>query len=418
MASVRIDRNVRLGDAVTGFLTSTDNEPTVAGFVDTVMVTANTCACHSADGGATFSFVDPFSAFPPAAGGFCCDQIVIHERSRNLWLWVLQYRTDVNGSNIFRLGVSTSGGAPGSFSFYDFAPGQIDAAWGTGVMFDRPDMATTNNHLYITFNVFNTAVIPNQFLAVIVFKIPLDQLASLSPLGWVFHRVDAPDGRPVAFARGAGTEMFYAGNRLSGGDVRIFRWPDQPLTAPINQFDVSPAAWVGGVAPSYTAPGPGGEWLSKLDARVTTGWVSGNRAGFLWSANRDGTRPQPYVKAIVVDTTTQAIVAQPDIFNPSTAFAYPATCPNANGTIGISLFQGGGATDPMHVVGFLDGTTWVLQGTIVSTNAPIAGIWGDYLSCATHDPDAVDWVASGFSLQGGISAQFVDPQYVRFGVGP
>ena len=138
----------------------------------------------------------------------------------------------------------------------------------------------------------------------------------------------------------------------------------------------------------------------------------------MWTANRDGTRPQPYIKAIVVDTTTQTIVSQPDIFNPSAAFAYPATCPNVDGTIGISLFQGSGGTDPMHVVGFLDGGSWVLQGTVVSTNAPIGGIWGDYLSCATHDPDGVDWVASGFSLQGGVAAQAVEPQYVRFGVGP
>jgi hypothetical protein len=418
MASVRIDRNVRLSDVATGIQSSTDNEPTVASFLDTVMVTGNMYASHSTDNGATFTFVNPFTAFPPTAGGFCCDQIVIHERSRNLWLWVLQYRTNLSGSNIFRLAVSTSGGAPGSFSRYDFAPGQVDPAWATGVMFDRPDMATTNNHLYITFNVFTTTFDPNQFLAMVVFKIPLEQLAALQPLTWVFHRVNAPDGRAVALARGAGNEMFYAGNQLSGGDVRIFRWPDLPLNAGISQFDVSPATWVGGVRPSYSAPGPGGEWLSKHDARVTTGWVSGNQVGFMWTANRDAVRPQPYIKAIVVNTTTQALVAQPDIHNPSVAFAYPATCPNVNGTVAVSLFQGGGATDPMHIVGFMDAAGWILQGTIASTNAPIGGIWGDYLSCETHDPDGVDWVASGFTLQGGVSGQFLDPQYVRFGVNP
>jgi hypothetical protein len=210
--------------------------------------------------------------------------------------------------------------------------------------------------------------------------------------------------------------MFYAGHQLSGGNLRIFRWPDTPLNASITQFDVAPATWVG--SGSYTAPGPSGEWLSKLDSRVITGWVRGSQVGFLWSANRDAVRPQPYIKGIVVDTNTHAIVSQPDIHNPSVAFAYPATCPNANGTVGISLFQGGGATDPMHIVGFLDGSSWVLQGTIVSANAPIGGIWGDYLSCVTHDPNALDWVATGFSLQGGIGAQFVEPQYVRFGVGP
>lgn len=416
MASVRLDRNVRLTDAATGLQTSTDHEPTLACFLDTVFVTGNMFASHSADNGSTFTFIDPFTAFPATAGGFCCDQIVIHERMHNLWLWVLQYRTDANGSNIFRLAVSPSGGAPGTYSYYDFAPGELDTAWATGVMFDRPDMATTNNHLYITFNVFDTTVTPNNFLAMVVYKIPLDQLAALQALTWRFHRLDSPDGRAIAFARGAATEMFYAGHQLSGGDVRIFRWPDLPLEASITQFDVSPSTWTG-VGP-YTAPGPGGEWLSKLDSRVMTGWCTGGQVGFLWTANGDSTRPMPYIKAIVVDTNTQSIVAQPDIHNPSLAFAYPACCPNINGTVAISMFQGGGAADPMHIVGFLDGASWILQGTIVSSHAPTGGIWGDYLSCQTHDPDGVDWVASGFTLQGGTGGASVDPQYVRFGVGP
>jgi len=74
------------------------------------MVTGNMFASHTIDNGADIRFVNLFIF----AGGFCCDQI-IHERSRNLWLWVLQYRTDLNGSNIFRLAVSTSGAAPGPF---------------------------------------------------------------------------------------------------------------------------------------------------------------------------------------------------------------------------------------------------------------------------------------------------------------
>ena len=120
MASVRLDKNISLPDSATGIQTLTENEPTAASFLDTVFVTGNLFASHSSDGGANWTFIDPFTAFPAAAGGFCCDQMMLHERSRNLWLWVLQYRTDANGSNIFRLAVSTSGGAPGSFSFYDF----------------------------------------------------------------------------------------------------------------------------------------------------------------------------------------------------------------------------------------------------------------------------------------------------------
>jgi hypothetical protein len=415
VASVRLDKNISLPNAATGTQTLTEGEPTAASFLDTVFMTGNLYASHSADGGANWTFIDPFTAFPAAAGGFCCDQMMIHERSRNLWLWVLQYSTDANGSNIFRLAVSTSGGQPGSFSFYDFHPQDVGGEeWATGVMFDRPDVATTNNHLYVNFNVFDAT----QLLAVVVFKIPLDQLAQLQPLTWLFHRVDVPTARVVAFARGASNEMFYAGNALGGGSIRIFRWPDLPLNAGISSFDVTPSAWVGGSRPSFSAPGPGGEWLAKLDARMITGWVSGSQVGFLWSGNRDAVRPLPYVKALVVDTNTQSLAFEPDIHNPDVAFAYPATCPNTDGTVGISLFQGGGPGDPMHVVGFLSGNQWVLQGTIESTHGPSSGLWGDYSSCATHDPNGTDWVAAGFTLQGGNNFQFVDPQFVQFGVGP
>ena len=254
-------------------------------------------------------------------------------------------------------------------------------------MFDRPDVATTNNHLYINFNVFNTAVVPNRLLAVVVFKMPLDELAQLQPVTWLFHRVDVPNARLVAFARGASNEMFYAGHGMTGGNVRIFRWPDLPLNAGISSFDVAPSAWVGGFRPSFSAPGPGGEWLAKLDARIITGWVSGSQVGFLWSANRDAARPLPYLKAVVADTNTRTVVAEPDIHNPNVSFAYPAACPNVDGTVGVSLFQGGGAGDPMHVVGFRSGNQWVLQGTAASTHGPSGGLWGDYASCATHDPN-------------------------------
>ena len=37
------------------------------------------------------SVVDPFTALPSAAGGFCCDQVVLYEPSRDIWIWILQY---------------------------------------------------------------------------------------------------------------------------------------------------------------------------------------------------------------------------------------------------------------------------------------------------------------------------------------
>jgi hypothetical protein len=90
-----------------------------------------------------------------------------------------------------------------------------------------------------------------------------------------------------------------------------------------------------------------------------------------------------------------------------------------NGVVAVSVFfGGGGVSHPNHVVGFLDGNQWVLATTRASTHGPQLGVWGDYVSCATHDPEATEWVATGFTLQGGTSLQFIEPQYTQFGIGP
>ena len=108
MPSVRMVTNVALDDGATGNQTSLVNEPTAAAFGNELYVTGNWFSSHSNDGGATWAFVNPYTALPAAAGGFCCDQIVMHERSRNLWFWVLQY-VQQGGANVLRIAVSTSG---------------------------------------------------------------------------------------------------------------------------------------------------------------------------------------------------------------------------------------------------------------------------------------------------------------------
>jgi hypothetical protein len=214
--------------------------------------------------------------------------------------------------------------------------------------------------------------------------------------------------------------MFFMG-ATTENPVTIFRWPDAD-GASMTSFRVStPGAWrrnlMGG---SFSSSGPGGvEWLARLDSRPMGGWIIGNRAGFLWSALPTSDRPQPWIKAMVVDTNTQGVVLEPDIFSIDVAWAYPSACPDVNGTVGISLFYGGGGVrHPVHVVGFLDGINWAFAATRASTHGPITGGWGDYVSCATHHPNATEWVAAGFTLQGGSSLRFVEPQYARFDVGP
>jgi hypothetical protein len=119
---------------------------------------------------------------------------------------------------------------------------------------------------------------------------------------------------------------------------------------------------------------------------------------------------------VIVDTNNRTIIEEPDIWSSSVAFAYPAACPNDDGVVGLGLFFGGGGSHPAHAVGFRDGGAWVLSATGVSTHAPPGAAWGDYLTCRRHEPSGAEWVASGFTLQGGSDRRFVQPRYVHFGM--
>ena len=404
MATVRLIDNIGLGDQATSTLTSTVGEPTAAASGRNLFVTGNWFASQSTDGGGNWSLVNPFTSFPSAAGGFCCDQVVLYDPSRDIWIWVLQY-IEQNGTNIFRVAVCR-GANFGSWYYWDFSPRALNASW-TDMWFDYPDAALSSNHVYITFNAFSTA---GSWLRAFVFKLPLDTLRDATALGYQWWSTTTHGS--LRLTQGATGSMFF-GSHNGGRQLRVFGWPDG--SSSIGTIDVTVGSWSAG---PYSAPGPGNaEWLSRTDSRITGAWVSGTRAGFLWTAASRTGRPFPYVKGAIVDTTTRNLVEEPEIWSQDSAYAYPAACPNANGVLGVSLFYGGGDRHPAHVVGFRDGTAWRLVITRSSTDGPPGGAWGDYLSCRRYAPDSSDWVASGFTLQGGTARQNVEPRYVRFGIG-
>jgi hypothetical protein len=404
MATVRLIQNIGLGDPVTSEQTSSVNEPTAAASGDNVFVTGNWFASKSTTGGANFALVDPFTALPSAAGGFCCDQIVLYDRSRDIWIWLLQY-LETGGSNVFRVAIS-KGSSFGSWYWWDFSPKGLNSAW-TDMWFDYPDAALSTNHLYLTFNAFNTA---GNWLRAFVFKLPLDALKNASNLGYQWWSTTTSGS--LRLVQGASNNMYFASHN-GGRKLRIHSWPDGSGT--IGSFDVNVSAYSAG---PYSAPGPGGvEWLGRTDSRITGGWLTGTRAGFMWTAAAGSGRPFPYVKVAIVDVVTRALIEQPDIWNQTSAFAYPAACPNAQGVVGVSLYLGGGSRHPAHVVGFRDGGVWRLAITRSSTHGPTEGAWGDYLTVKRHQPQASEWVASGATMQGGSQRRNVEPRYVRFGIG-
>jgi hypothetical protein len=394
-------QNLALNTAATSGRASTICEPTAAANDRQLVMTGNWFASTSTDAGVSWTFLDPFTRFSASAGGFCCDQIVLYDPRHQIWIWLLQYSSTANGDNIFRLAVCRDA-TFGTWYYWDFAPRGLNAAWKKR-MFDYPDMAFTEQNLFVTFNVY----LGNAWERAVVFRFPLATLAAGAALSYRWWPTTSNGS--IRLCRGPGTVM-YMGSHNSNSQVRVFQWPD--TSANIAWTDVNVRPWIAG---AYSAPGPGGvNWLGRLDPRITGAWVGSGTIGFMWSANRDTNHPLPYVRVVRIKETTKALIDEPDIWSRTSAWAYPAAAANSQGAVGISTFYGGGTRHPGHVVGVKTATGWDTQLSMTSTQGPPNQSWGDYLSCIAHHPDGSQWVASGYTLQAGTSRQNIEPRYVQF----
>jgi hypothetical protein len=394
-------QNLALNDTATSERTSTVCEPTAAANDRQLMMTGNWFDSTSTDTGTNWAFLDPFTRFPATGGGFCCDQIVVYNPRHRIWIWLLQYIQNAAGTNIFRLAVCREGEF-GSWYYWDIAPRNVNAAW-RNMWFDYPDMAFTTANLFVTFNLF----LGDNWQRAVAFRFPLARLASGASLS--YRTWSTTENGSIRLCRGPGTVM-YMGSHNTVSQIRVFQWADTATNISWTNVNVRP--WTTG---AYSAPGPGNvNWLGRLDPRITGAWVGNGTIGFMWSANRDSSHPLPYVRVVRLRETTKALIDEPDIWSRTSAWAYPAAAANSAGAAGFAAFYGGGTRHPGHVVGVKTASGWETQQSQTSTHGPPDQAWGDYLSCIAHHPEGAQWVASGYTLQGGTSRRNIEPRYVRF----
>jgi hypothetical protein len=397
---VTILQNTPIPTSATALATSTVGEPSLGNSGDEVFFTGNWYAAGSSNHGGAWMRVDPFHALPPVDGGFCCDQTVIYDPSRDIFVWLLQYILK-DGTNTLRVAVRSF---PNAWHWWDLRPTTLNASW-TDQWLDYNSAALSNNFLYVTSNMFNTA---DQWQRAVVVRLPLDTLQTGAALK--FDLFSTTENGSLRCTLGA-KEIMYFGSHRSQSQIRVFTWPESSKT--VTKKDVNIAPWNAG---SYSAPTPGGgDWLTRTDGRVTAAWFANGVIGFAWTANRGNNRPFPYVRAVQINAATKAVVSQPDLWNAGFAYAYPDVCPNDAGLPGLSAFRGGGPYYPSHIVGILNGATWDLAQTSAGTHAPSDQKWGDYVTCRRHSPDGTSWIAAGYTLQGGGERSNIVPRFVRFG---
>ena len=399
--------NVGLTSIDTSGQTSSVCEPSVANNGDQVLATGNWYASRSLDRGASWAHISPFTFLPAADGGFCCDQTVIYEHSRDIMIWLLQY-IEANGTNTLRVAVKR-GATLGNnaWHWYDLKPDQVNSSW-SNEWFDYNHAAISDNFVYVGTNAFDAT--NNGFTRSLVMRLPLDELARAEPFSFNYFHTN--QNGSLRCTQGASDTMYFASHNTLA-QIRLFEWPENSTQLSVYDIDVTQFA-----AGAYSAPANGGgDWLSRTDPRITGGWIGKGRIGFMWTANSNGARQLPHVRVVRIDEATKQLIDEPDIWSNNVAFAYPDVSSNDRGDIGVSMLFGGGRFNLGHAVGIRDDadTRWRLVGTAFGTDMPRRGTAGDYTTVRRHSPGGLTWIAAGYSQQGGPEQSDVEPRVGHFG---
>ena len=389
----------------TGAVVSTTCEPSLALRGDEVLLTGNWFASFSTNAtsaASSFKAIRPGDLFPSPSPDlpFCCDQVAYYDPKDDLMLWVLQYEYNGDG-DFFRLAVAQGDDIKKqNWRYYDLSPqivGHYTKEW-----FDFPACGLSRKYFYLTTNSYATCC-GNQlpFVRATAIRIPLDKLAAYQGFDLEyfdtkdFTNGDAPVGS-LCPTQGASDTM-YLGAHANDSTLRVFTWPDAGPKVVTN--DVSVTTWS---SDDYTAPNPqGGDWLARLDGRITAGWVSKKTVGFGWCAAKDEDYRFPHVRIAILDPLANKVVDEPHIYSPDFAYAYPAAAPSVDGNVGITLHFGGDTINPSVAVGILQPGqnghgTWDLATVVAGKAFPPKGFWGDFLTMRLDGKNQKNWAAATF----------------------
>lgn len=397
---------------------SSVNEPSVGSQGDGIFTTFNWYSAISTNNGTSVSYVSPYTTFPnsPSAfsAGFCCDQRAAQDSSRNLVFWFLQYiKTGSTSSSTNGVRVAVAHGQAGlaanSWTYYDFTPANFSLPAGTWL--DFPHLQVSANYLYFTSNIFNTA--GDSYFGALIARLPLSQLDSGSPLTFNFFTVVGSYGSimPVNGAGAEGTRpgrttMHFA-SVFSSTSLRVLTWPESSTSITVSS--VSGLASSGTSA--FTCPGPGGlDPCTRASLRMQTGWITDTELGLMWNSSQNGaSRPYPYVRAVLLNPTTLAVLSQPDIFSTTNAWLYPAISVNERGHLGGTVdFLGGNQFPSIGAIirddfsPSLTTSGWEAYSIVAGTSGT-AGRYGDYNGSVAHEKYPKTWLAAGHRQVGGSS---------------
>jgi hypothetical protein len=398
--------------AAPGGFTSAVADSSVGSLGQVLFHTFNWYAAASTNNGSSWSYINPFTTFPTTgafAGGFCCNQRVSQDPSRNLVFWSLQYiktNNTATGTNGIRIAVAHGAADVGSntWQVHDFTPGDFGAAYAQGHWLDYPGLAVSSNYLYFSYNIFRTT--DDGWVASAIGRVPLQALNDNTSFTLNTFVTTSPQAFTLTPVTGATTKMFF-GAVSTSSSITVLEWAES-ATNPISHT-------VGGLNPTYFVPMPGitapscpafdgTNPCTNADTRMQTGWLSSTELGFAWasSQNAAASRPYPFVRvAILNPNAPTSVLSQPDLFNANHAYLYPALSVNARGHAG-GVVDALGGSQGSNVASTLvalvrdnySGGSWSTLALGTSSSGTL-GRWGHYNGAATHDQYRNTWVVGG-----------------------
>jgi len=400
---------VALSSAADNNSASSTGEPSAAMNGNVVFYTGNWYAALSSDGGQTFQYVDPFTAFPdPPNMGFCCDQVVQYIPHIDTFVWLLQYTENQANENIQRLAFATTDDVVrGRWRTFDITPQSLGLP---NIMLDFPDLAVGEQYLYVTTNGFRQ---DGMWDSSILLRIAIESINRGSINA---QQTKSAENFSFRVAQNAGTRVFWA-SHTNTSSLRLFAWDEG---APQPTFrDVQVARWSAAQPESMTPDGF--NWLNRSDPRLLGATTVTREDGspelwFSWNTASGGSnrRPNPYVQIARISADDFTVRENINLWDANFAIAYAALTSNAGGDVGVSYAFGGGRTFPAHAVGILTDPTMHVN-TIEGAHGPAEQRWGDYFTIRRHYPTMKLFVATGYTLQSGTGRMAGSPRFVLFG---
>lgn len=429
-------------------------ETSVASNGTHVLYAGNRYSARSLDNGTSWEFMDPKSTGFKA---FCCDQRVIYDPHFKLFIWILQEHPiprDVY-RNIDRIALSKD---LTDWAIYDITPRYLNWTLLGKHAFDFPDLAISENYLYVTNNIenFNTASHVEK-LGSVILRFSLDNISKITSereLSEVRMKQGNPDLFPLINAtfyldknadtitpvQGSSNQMYFA-THINSTITRIYQWNEDEEY--VRVYDKRLPGWNKlSTCENQIESDPQHQtmwWCGNVDSRISAGWLYDDTLGFLWTANRtilNGKEQStvPYISTAIFDTSKNlSYMGNRPLANPSYPWLYGSAAINGRGDLGLIAFYGNNKETSINVAFGVNtpklDSDWKMMSLVNSTGKlPVYDPdcvqrdvvenckeykWGDFITIRPHQGSNKSlWDISAYVLNGTKSTDVIPYYFV------